>query len=69
LIFVLSTIVDAQVLAMLLKVILVNFNESIFKDISDYYNYTYDDDDCFILSWQNVGIFLLSPAIKEERII
>ena len=54
---------------MLLKVILVNFNESIFKDISDYYNYTYDDDDCFILSWQNVGIFLLSPAIKEERII
>ena len=42
LIFIVSTIVDSQVLTMFLEVILVNFN---FKDNSDYYDYNYDDDD------------------------
>jgi len=41
-------IIDAQVMAMLLKVILVNFNELIsFEDNSDYYDYNYDNDDVF----------------------
>ena len=42
LIFTLSTIVDGQILAMLLEAILVNFHESI---STDYYDYNYEDDD------------------------
>jgi len=41
------------VLAMFLKVILVNFNEM----ISDYCDYNYDDDDVFLAGYK------LSPAI------
>ena len=48
-------VVDGQVLAMLLQVILVNFNESISK-ITQIIIMT-----IFILSWQDVGT--LSPAI------
>jgi len=49
------TIVDAQVLAMLFEVILVNFNESISK-ITQTMIIIMMMVMCFILSWQDVGI-------------
>ena len=57
-IFILSTIiiVDGQILAKLLKVILVNFNESISKITRIVMIIIITMMICFILSWQDVGI-------------
>ena len=52
LIFILSTIVDGQVLAMLLEVILVNFNEKITQIIMIMIMKMVM---CFILSWQSLA--------------
>ena len=52
---------------MLLEVVLVNFNELITKDDSDYYNHNSDVTMmCFILNWQDVNCLQQQPAGKNN---